>query len=68
MLEPDNITKKCMQKRKDKQLALRSLNNYLEQLKLHYNLNDHDVANLLKIILRVKDKSDFINKLWNMFK
>ncbi|NLF84308.1 MAG: hypothetical protein GX568_10075 [Candidatus Gastranaerophilales bacterium] len=68
MLEPDNITKKCMQKRKDKQLALRSLNNYLEQLKLHYNLNDHDVANLLKIILRVKNKSDFINKLWNMFK
>jgi hypothetical protein len=68
MSDSENVTKKCMQTRKDKQLALRSLNNYIEQLKLHYNLSESDVSNLLKIMLRIKTKSDFVNKLWNIFK
>lgn len=68
MSESDNLTKKCIQKRKEKQLALRSLNYYIEQLKLHYNLTDNDVSSLLKSTIKIKNKSDIMNKLWNIFK
>ena len=51
-----------------KQLALKALSNYLEQLKIHYDLNDGDLATLLKNILKIKNKNNFINKVWNIFK
>ena len=70
MSDANHLTKKCINYKKNyrtKQLALKALNNYLEQLKIHYDLKDGDLVKLLKNILKVKNKNNFINKLWNIF-
>lgn len=51
-----------------KQQALKSLNNYLEQLKIHFDLSETDLIKILKIVLSVKNKNSLIKKLWNIFK
>lgn len=51
-----------------RQQALRALYNYLNQLKIHFDLNDKDIAKILKHILKIKNKDSFMNRVWNIFK
>jgi hypothetical protein len=47
---------------KDKDLIIKSLNNYVEQLKFHFNLTDDEIELLIRIILQKKE-----NKKWWKF-
>ncbi len=49
-------------KNKDKDLIIKSLNNYVEQLKFHFNLTDDEIELLIRIILQKKE-----NKKWWKF-
>ena len=51
-----------------KQQALKSLNNYLDQLKIHYDLSEREMVKILELILKIKNKDALIKKLWNIFK
>jgi hypothetical protein len=51
---------------KKKQLALKSLNNYLEQLKIHFDLNDEDIVRILKLYIGKRNNDSFIKKLWHI--
>jgi len=71
MSDSNNLTDNCQNQKKiyrKKQLALKSLNNYLDQLKIHYDLTEGDLVVILKLVLRVKNQDTFIKKLWNIFK
>ena len=71
MADADPLMQKYLNFRKNhtrKQLALKSLNNYISQLKIHYDLNEKDITKILKYILKIKNKDIFINNLWNIFK
>ncbi|HSA07435.1 MAG TPA: hypothetical protein P5556_09675 [Candidatus Gastranaerophilales bacterium] len=62
---------KCLNYKKNnrqKQIALKALNNYLDQLKIHYDLTENDLIKILKIVLKIKNKKEFIKNLWNIFK
>ena len=54
---------------KKKQLALKSVNNYLSQLKMHFELSDNELFDVLKSIIS-KQKTLVISskKWWNFFK
>ncbi len=71
MTDNNYLTEQCQKYKKNqqkKQLALKALNNYLEQLKIHYDLSEFDLVKILKFVLRVKRKNSFFKKLWNIFK
>lgn len=53
---------------KKKQNAARSLNNYLDQLKIHFDLNDIDVVKVLELALKERKNDRFIKKWWHIFK
>ncbi|MEI8390591.1 MAG: hypothetical protein WCG23_12005 [bacterium] len=53
---------------KKKQNASRSLNNYMEQLKIHFDLNDRDLIKVLEITLKEKRNKNFIKKWWHILK
>ncbi len=53
---------------KKKQFALKSINNYLKQLKMHFELSDKELFDILKNIIS-KQKTLVISskKWWNFF-
>ena len=53
---------------KKKQSAAKSLNNYIEQLKIHFDLSDRDTINVLEITLKERRNENFIKKWWNILK
>ena len=53
---------------KKKQIAIKSINNYLSQLKLHYELEDSEIANVLKLIILQYQESSNSKKWWEFFK
>lgn len=48
--------------------AQKSLNNYLNQLKFHFELNDDEVLKILESTLKSKNNKNFIKKLWHIWK
>ena len=74
MYEAECLTqtsKKCVnyiEKCKKRQQALRYLYNYINQLKIHFDLSEKDIIKLLKHILKMKSKNNFFKKIWNIFK
>ncbi len=71
MSDSNYLTEQCLKYRKNyrkKQLALKALNNYLDQLKIHYDLSEVDLIKILKFVLSVKCKNNFLKKFWNIFK
>lgn len=53
---------------KKKQTAIKSINNYLSQLKMHYELEDNELAEILKIVILPYKKISSIKKWWKFFK
>lgn len=54
---------------KKKQLALKSINNYLNQLKMHFDLTENELFDILKnIISKQKQLVISSKKWWNFFK
>lgn len=51
-----------------KQGAVKALNNYLNQLKIHFDFNDRDIITVLESILKEKKHEVFIKKWWHMLK
>lgn len=59
------IAKKCLnyrEKCRKRQLALKSLQNYINQLKIHFDINDRDIVKILKHIVKMEDEDNFIKK------
>ncbi len=53
---------------KKKQNAAKSLSSYIEQLKIHFDLNDKDTVKVLEIALRERKNKNFIKKWWHILK
>ncbi len=53
---------------KKKQDAKKSLNNYVNQLKLHFDLNDEEIVRVLEAVLRSKKKNIILKKWWQIWK
>jgi len=53
---------------KKKQSAAKALNNYMEQLKIHFDLNDRDIIKVLELALKEKRNENFIKKWWHILK
>ena len=51
---------------KKMQIAAKSLNSYLGQLKIHYNLNEKDVIRVLELSLKEKKNENVIKKWWRI--
>ncbi|OGI00205.1 MAG: hypothetical protein A2Y25_05410 [Candidatus Melainabacteria bacterium GWF2_37_15] len=69
MSDASCLTQKFLNQRdtcRKKQQALRSLYNYINQLKFHFDLSEKDIDSILRHILRIKNKDNFIKKLWNI--
>ncbi|HIZ27689.1 MAG TPA: hypothetical protein H9673_00665 [Candidatus Adamsella sp.] len=49
-------------KNKDKDLIIKSLNNYMEQLKLHFDLSEEEIDLIIKIVSKKRN-----NKKWWQF-
>jgi hypothetical protein len=52
---------------KKKQNAAKSLNNYLDQLKFHFELTDIDIAKVLEMALQERKNQIFVKKWWRIF-
>lgn len=50
-------------KNKDKDLIIKSLNNYMEQLKLHFDLSDEEIDLIIKIVSKKRN----IKKWWQFW-
>jgi len=50
------------------QEAKRSLNNYVNQLKMHFNLNEEEVAKILHAILIANRNNNLVKKWWQIWK
>lgn len=53
---------------KKKQSAARSLNIYIDQLKIHFDLNEKDTIKVLEQALKERRKENIIKKLWRILK
>ncbi len=53
---------------KKRQTALKSLNNYLNQLNIHFDLNDEDVVKILESVIKTRKKNIFKKKWWHLSK
>lgn len=51
----------------NQQTAKKALESYLEQLKVHYELSDNEIIELLHLSFKSK-KTDSIKRWWNIFK
>lgn len=51
---------------KKKQIASKALNSYLNQLKIHYDLNDDDVAKILEHSLRERKGNINAKRWWHI--
>ncbi|MFW5804127.1 MAG: hypothetical protein ACOCWG_02730 [bacterium] len=71
MSDFDPVTQRSLKQGKihnKKQLALKALNSYLEQLKIHYDLTEGDLIKILKIVLKIKDKESLGDIFRKLFK
>jgi len=50
------------------QNAKKSLNNYINQLKLHFDLGDDDLIKVLEFCLKIRKKNNFVKKWWHIWK
>lgn len=53
---------------KKKQNAAKSLNNYMDQLKIHFDLSERDIIKVLELSLKKRKNENFIKKWWHIFK
>ncbi|MDD3151052.1 MAG: hypothetical protein PHV68_09520 [Candidatus Gastranaerophilales bacterium] len=53
---------------KNKQNAQKSLNNYIRQLEIHFELSNEDVINMLNSVIKNKKSVEFDKKWWHIFK
>ena len=53
---------------KKKQNAAKSLNNYIEQLKIHFDLSNDDIIKVLELALKERRNEIFIKKWWHILK
>lgn len=53
---------------KKKQSAAKALNNYMEQLKIHFDLSDRDIIKVLELALKERKNEMFIKKWWHILK
>ncbi len=53
---------------KKTQIASKSLNSYLSQLKIHFNLNDEDVVKVLELSLKERKNNTLMKKWWHILK
>lgn len=53
---------------KKKQNAAKSLNHYLDQLKIHFDLSDNDLVKVLELALKERRNENFIKKWWHILK
>jgi len=53
----------------NRQDARKSLNNYINQLKIHFDLNDEDIIEIVKTIFDNQlQRNDFSKKWWQIWK
>ncbi len=52
---------------KKRQNVLKSINNYLSQLKVHFELSDKELVDILKIITTQYKKAISSKKWWQIF-
>lgn len=50
-------------KNKDKDLIIKSLNNYMEQLKFHFNLSEDEIDLIIKIVSKKRNSKKWW-KFW----
>ena len=63
-----NYDKKYFQNSfKKKQNVLKSINNYLSQLKMHFELSDEDLADIIKTVNSEYKKTISSKKWWQIF-
>lgn len=48
--------------------AKRSLSNYVGQLKIHFDLNDREIVNVLEAVLKSRRNTDFLKKWWHIWR
>ena len=53
---------------KKKADAKRSLNNYINQLKIHFDLHDEEVVNILDMVLKSKRNNCSVKKWWHVWR
>lgn len=53
---------------KKKQNAVKALNNFLNQLKIHFDFNDNDIIKVLELMLKEKKHENFTKKWWHILK
>ncbi len=53
---------------KKKQIAQKSITNYLNQLKMHFDLTDNELFDILKKIVAKQKNIISSKKWWNFFK
>ena len=51
-----------------KQNAVKALNNYLNQIKIHFDFDDKDIVKVLELTLKEKKHENFVKKWWHMLK
>ena len=50
------------------QSAKKSLNNYVNQLQMHFDLNEDELYDLLVLISKTRKNNDFEKKWWHIWK
>jgi len=64
----NNLNRKCFQNNaKKKQNALKSVYSYLGQLKLHFELSDNEMCDIIKIVAKDYKKSISSKRWWQIF-
>lgn len=51
---------------KKNQNAAKVLNNYMNQLKIHFDLSDRDIVKVLEAALKERRGANFIKKWWHL--
>ena len=47
--------------------AKKSLSNYVGQLKMHFDLSDQELVNVLECVLKSKKNTNFFKKWWHIW-
>lgn len=53
---------------KKQQNARKSLENYVKQLKMHFDLNDKDIIKVLETMVKLHKNNVFCKKWWQIWK
>lgn|GEM_PF-2503715 len=55
-------------KNKKNQEVKKFLNNYINQLKIHFDLNDEEMFNIIESVQHSRKNGNHINKWWHIWK